>query len=119
MKICVTAQSADENAAVAPRFGRAPHFVLYDDEDETYALIENVQNMSAAAGAGVQSGTAVADAGADVVLTGHVGPKAMSVLQRAGIQVAVGAEGTVQEAIEAYQRGDLEPTEEADRAPHW
>jgi predicted Fe-Mo cluster-binding NifX family protein len=54
-----------------------------------------------------------------VVLTGHVGPKAMSVLQRAGIQVAVGAEGTVQEAIEAYQRGDLEPTEEADRAPHW
>jgi predicted Fe-Mo cluster-binding NifX family protein len=119
MKICITAQTPDRNAVVAQRFGRAPHFVIYDEEDETFELIKNIQNMAAAAGAGVQSGTAVAEAGADLVLTGHIGPKAMSVLQRADIQVAVGAQGTVSDAIEAYRRGDLQPTDEPDRAPHW
>jgi predicted Fe-Mo cluster-binding NifX family protein len=119
MKICVTAQTLDEDATVAPRFGRSPHFVIYDDETRSYELNRNVQNMAAAAGAGVQSGTAVAQAGADVVLTGHIGPKAMSVLNQAGVQVVIGAEGTVKEAIQAYRNGELQPTEEADRAPHW
>jgi predicted Fe-Mo cluster-binding NifX family protein len=119
MKLCITSNSAQPDAPVAPRFGRAPWFIIWDAETDTYEPIRNVQNMAAAAGAGIQSATAVARAGAEVVLTGHIGPKAISVLKEADVKVAVGAEGTVREALEAWRAGELEPTDEADKTPHW
>jgi predicted Fe-Mo cluster-binding NifX family protein len=53
------------------------------------------------------------------VISGHIGPKAMSVLQAAGIKVAVGAEGRVADAVAAFGNGELQQVDEADRASHW
>jgi predicted Fe-Mo cluster-binding NifX family protein len=119
MKICVTAQGEDLAAAVDPRFGRARFFVIYDDEAETFEAIDNTQNMNAAGGAGVQSATAIAETGCGCVVSGHIGPKAMSVLQAASMKVFIGAEGTVSQALEALARGDLKQVSEADVAQRW
>jgi predicted Fe-Mo cluster-binding NifX family protein len=52
----------------------------------------------------------VADKDAKTVLTGNCGPNAFRTLEAAGIEVVIGATGTVREAVEAYKRGDLKAT---------
>jgi predicted Fe-Mo cluster-binding NifX family protein len=119
MKVCVTSQGTDRSAAVDSRFGRCRYFVIYDDQTNELEAIDNAANMSASGGAGVQSATRVAEQGVDWVVSGHIGPKAMSVLQAAGVKVAVGADGTVDEAIAALKAGSLEQVREADRPSRW
>ena len=57
MKICITSQGPDLSSQVDPRFGRAKYFIIYDDETETHEAVNNQENVGAAGGAGVQSGT--------------------------------------------------------------
>jgi len=119
MKLCITSQGRELSSQVDQRFGRARYFIIYDQESGETEVIDNQQNVNAAGGAGVQSGTTVAQTGCEWVISGHVGPKALSVLQAAGVKLAVGATGTVEEAIQAFQDGELEPADEADVASHW
>ncbi len=119
MKIAVSARGDSLDAAVDPRFGRAAKFVLVDTETEDVTSIDNTQNLNAPQGAGIQSAQAVSHLEPEVVLTGHCGPKAFRTLQAAGIQVAIGASGTVAEAIEQYKAGKLSAADAPDVEGHW
>ena len=119
MKICITSQGQDLAAQVDPRFGRARFFIIYDDEEETFEVIDNQENMNAAGGAGVQSATTIAGLGCEWLVSGHMGPRAMSVLKEAGIKVAVGATGKVSDAIADFKAGKLQAVDEADVLPRW
>jgi predicted Fe-Mo cluster-binding NifX family protein len=119
MKIAVSATGQDANAQVDTRFGRAAGFVLVDTDDGAISFIPNTQNLEAAQGAGIQAAKLVADRGAQVVMTGHCGPKAFRTLQAAGIAVVVGASGTVGEAIGRYSMGELQPAASPDVEGHW
>lgn len=119
MKIVVTAEGATLDSPVDPRFGRARYFVLVDTDSGELAAHDNVQNLNAPQGAGIQAAQTVARLGAGAVLTGHVGPKAFAVLQGAGVTVCTGAAGTVQEALAAYQAGRLQAAAQADVEGHW
>ncbi len=119
MKIAVTARGSDLEAEVDPRFGRAPHFVLFDTESRRTSSMDNRQSLNAVQGAGIQAAETISRLGAECLLTGHCGPKAFRTLQAAGIQVCCGAAGTVAEAIAAFQGGTLRPSPAADVDPHW
>jgi len=119
MKIVVTAQTGDPDAAIDTRFGRAAYFILYDTESKEFTAHSNEQNLHAAQGAGIQAAQNVARLGAEVVITGHVGPKAFATLQAAKIRVCVGTAGTVKEAVDTYQSGKLEVVNQADVPGHW
>jgi predicted Fe-Mo cluster-binding NifX family protein len=119
MKICVTSQGPELSSQVDPRFGRARYFVVYEDEDETFEAVDNEQNVNAAGGAGVQSATIMAEKGCEWVVSGHMGPKALSVLQQAGIRVATGASGQVQQALQDFADGKLEEIKDADVRSRW
>jgi len=119
MKIAITAGGDGLESPVDPRFGRAPKFIFYDTESGDFDVVDNSQNLNAAQGAGVQSGQIVSEHGADVLLTGHCGPRAFQTLSAAGIRVVVGVEGTVAEAIEQFKAGTLQPTTAPDVQAHW
>jgi predicted Fe-Mo cluster-binding NifX family protein len=120
MRLCIPAERPALDAPVDARLGRAAVFVLVDnDTGEMVGAVENVQNKQAASGAGVQAGQAIANSGAQAVLCTHVGPKAFRVLQAAGLQVYTGAEGTVADAVKAFQEERLEKTGSANVAGHW
>ena len=119
MKLAVSSQGPALSDPVDPRFGRAKWFLVVDTETGQAIPADNTPNLQAAQGAGIQAACRVADLGVGVVLTGHVGPKAYSTLTAAGIQVCAGAEGTVAEAVNAYQAGLLSPTASADVEGHW
>jgi len=105
MKLCITAKGKDLDAPVDPMFGRAQVFLVLDSET---GVIDAVENAPGAHGAGVQAAQTMVDRGAKVVLTGSVGPNAYQGLAAAGIEVFVGASGTVGEAVAAYKAGQLQ-----------
>ena len=119
MKVAVTSQGPDLDAGLDPRFGRAQCFVIVDTETGEFACHDNSQNLNAVQGAGVQAGQNVAALGVEAVVTGSVGPKAFTVLQAAGIDVYVGASGTVRDAVEQYKAGRLERAGKANVEGHW
>ena len=118
MKIAVTSMGQTLDSAVDPRFGRAAYFLIVDTETMTQAVIAN-ENIAAAGGAGISSAKAVADAGAEAVLTGNCGPNAARTLTAAGIKLYTGVSGTVADAIELFKSGGLTETSEPNVQPHF
>jgi predicted Fe-Mo cluster-binding NifX family protein len=119
MKIAITAQGKALTSPLDPRFGRAPMFLVYDLDAETFAVVDNAQNLNAAQGAGIQAAQTVAGLGVQAVVTGHCGPKAFRVLLAAGIQVFTTEATTVTEALEQYRAGTLTEAKAADVEGHW
>jgi len=109
MKICVTAVSGSLDAQVDPRFGRCPYFVIVDSETMEFEALSNIASGSMS-GAGIQAAQTVAGKGAEVLITGNVGPNAFQALSAAGIRVMLDAFGNVREAIKKYKSGELKVT---------
>lgn len=119
MKIAITSTGGTLGDALDTRFGRALRFIIYDTETKEAAALDNVQNLNAPQGAGIQAAARVAEAGAAAVLTGHCGPKAFRVLSEAGIGVYLTAARTGAEAVALFEEGKLTKAEAADVAGHW
>jgi predicted Fe-Mo cluster-binding NifX family protein len=119
MKFAVTSQGTDLQSPMDPRFGRAKYFIVVDTETGAFSAVDNAINLNAAQGAGIQAGKRVAELGVEGLITGHVGPKAFSTLQAAGVAVYTGASGTVADAVELFKSGKLAATASADVEGHW
>ena len=118
MKIAFSSAGRDLDSEIDPRFGRCAYFLFVDPDDMTFEAIEN-ESMSLGGGAGIQSGQFIASKGANVVITGNVGPNASRTLNAAGVDVIVGVSGPIREAIERYKRGELSPANQANVPDHY
>ncbi len=119
MKVAITSQGPDLNSAVDPQFGRCHYFVIVDTDTGQTEIIDNTANQEALQGAGIRSAQTLINRGVQVVISGHVGPKAFSTLQAAGIQIFQGASGSVQEALEAWKAGRLSQASRPDVGGRW
>ena len=119
MKIAISSEGTSLESQVDPRFGRAKYFALADTDSGECSFHDNIQNLNAPQGAGIQAAQAVVNLGAQAAMTGHVGPKAFITLQAANIPVYTGVFGTVSEAIDQFKSGRLAPTTKADVEGHW
>jgi len=119
MKIAVTASGPDTSSAIDQRFGRAAYLLVVDTVDGNVATVDNKAGMDASQGAGIQAAQKVIDNGADVLVSGHCGPKAFRALSAAGVKVYLAPEGTVDQAVDAFQQGGLEEALAADVDGHW
>lgn len=119
MKIAITSVDGTLEGMVDERFGRSRKLVVYDQESKEHTVIDNAINMGAAQGAGIQSAQNVVNAGAKVVVSGHLGPNAFRVLQAAGVEVYVVSNMTVAQVIQAYEQGKLAKLAGPDVNGHW
>jgi predicted Fe-Mo cluster-binding NifX family protein len=117
MKIAVSAGGPSLDSPIDPRFGRCQYLLIVDSESLDFEAVENPAVM-APGGAGIQAAQLVASMGAGAVITGNCGPNAYQVLSAAGIEVFVGASGSVREAIEAYRKGELRATPGPSTGPY-
>lgn len=105
-KICITSEGEDLNSFVDQRFGRCPYFIFVDSESMKYEVFKNPSSESPG-GAGVKAAQIIIEKGANVVITGNIGPNAFEVLKSQGIEIITEFSGRVKEAIEKYKKGEL------------
>lgn len=107
MKMCITAKKDSPDAPVEERFGRAPYFIFYDVEEDTYTAEANAF-ADAAGGVGPRSAQVLIDHGAGILITGQLGGNARRALEGAGIEVFQATAGsTVREAVAACRGNAL------------
>ena len=117
MKIAVTSTGNTIDSPIDPRFGRCQFFIFVDQENMECEASEN-EAVMASGGAGPQAAQFVANKGVEAVLTGNVGPNAVSALKAAGIKIYIGSTGTVKETVSLFKNGQLQEVGEATVASH-
>jgi predicted Fe-Mo cluster-binding NifX family protein len=116
MRVCISATGTDKASLVDPRFGRAANLLVVDTETGDVHPLDSAARSSH--GAGVQAAQQVMRAGADVLLTGRIGPRAYEVLAAAEIPIYLASSTTVARAIADFIAGRLEKISGATNAPH-
>ena len=109
MKIAITSLGKALDSEVDPRFGRCQFFLMVDSETMNFTAHDNLSAMQRG-GAGPMAVKAISDLGANVLITGDVGPNAFDALKAAGIPAFTGASGTVSQVIQKWKKGELKET---------
>ena len=107
MKMTISASGTKITDLLDGRFGRCDYFQLYNTETRESESIEN-DGKSSSQGAGIAASQQIVDAGAEVLITGSLGPNAYNILADSGIVSYSAGDMTVEEAISAYREGRLE-----------
>lgn len=108
MRIVISAEGENGlDSLVSPHFGRCPWFVLIDGHDQAITNVQAVANPYSARHAPGQIPEFISNHGADVMMTGGLGRRAIAMFEEYGITVTSGASGTVRQALEGYLSGQL------------
>ena len=122
MRIAVSADSKNGlDSVVSPHFGRCPHFILVDLEGQDVQAIQEIDNPYYGSHQPGQVPNFINSQGANVMLTGGMGGRAIGFFQEFGIEAVTGAGGTVQHALEQYLGGELQgaaPCRESEEHGH-
>lgn len=100
MKIAVTY----DNGNIFQHFGRTESFKVYEVEDNKVLSSEVIGSNGV--GHGALAGL-LSEQSVDVLICGGIGGGAQQALAEAGVELVAGAEGDVDQAVEAYLRGEL------------
>lgn len=119
MKIAITAQTNDMSGVVDLRFGRAKWLLVVDTETGDFEAHDNVQNLNAAQGAGIQTGQNIVNLGVEAVITGNVGPNAFKTLTAGDVKIYLAQKQTIEQAIKAFKAGELKEVDNANVEGHW
>jgi predicted Fe-Mo cluster-binding NifX family protein len=112
MRIAVSADNSNGmNSVVSPHFGRCPYYILVDLDGQEVRRVNAVTNPNYGRHAPGTVPTFIRDQGADVMLAGGMGRRAIALFEQYGIQAATGAAGSVRHALEQYLGGVLQGAE--------
>lgn len=117
MKICITSKEASLNSEMDPRFGRCVYFIFVETTKSGFEAFAN-KYTDEAGGSGIQSGQFVCEQGAEVVITGSMGPNAYNTLNAAGIKIITGVSGIIKDVLFKYKSGELKPVENLTVSSH-
>jgi predicted Fe-Mo cluster-binding NifX family protein len=108
MRIAVSAENKGGlDSVVSPHFGRCPHFVLVDLVDCDVKGVQEIDNPYYGNHQPGQVPAFIHSLGANVMLTGGMGGRAIMFFDQFGIEGVTGAYGTVQQSVERYLGGEL------------
>lgn len=112
MKVAVVLDTDNGlDSTVSHSFGRAQYFGFIELTEDGQDKIEILPNPHAnsSSGAGIQSAQFVINHGAEVVISGDVGPNSYEVLAEGGVKMFSSPSVPLREALELYRKGSLRP----------
>lgn len=92
---------------VSGHFGRCPFYTLVKVEGAALEGVRTVPNPHYQSHIPGVMPTFIQGLGADIIIAGGMGPRAIRMFEAFGIEVVTGAVGVVGKVLEAYLRGDL------------
>lgn len=108
MKIAISTETKNGlESLVSHHFGRCPSYVFVDVKDQQVQLVVSVDNPFAGQHQPGMVPGFIRSQGADVMLSGGMGRRAISIFEQYGIETATGADGTVKDTLEDYFSGRL------------
>jgi predicted Fe-Mo cluster-binding NifX family protein len=108
MRIAVSADNKQGlDSVVSPHFGRCPHYILVDIEGQDVTGIQEVDSPYYGHHQPGQVPAFIHSLGADVMLAGGMGGRAIMFFEQYGIEGVTGAYGTVRQSVERYLGGGL------------
>ncbi len=103
MKVAITSSGPGPENMMDDRLGRCPYFIVMDTVKGTFETFEN-RAAQVSSGAGTKATQALLDLGADVVITGKIGPHASAMLADTDIELITGASGKVMDVLEDFKK---------------
>jgi len=108
MRIAISADDRNGlDGVVSPHFGRCPYYVLVDVADQQVQAVSIVENPYFGQHSPGQVPSFIREQGANVMLTGGMGGRAIGFFQQYGIEAVTGAAGLVRHALQGYLGGAL------------
>ncbi len=118
MKYAIPLDNKDDkderNSIVGQHFGHVPYFAIWDEETDTINVIENRSDHKGGVGLPMEF---LADK-CDVVLLKAAGARAVSLGAQLGLQVYMGANGSLKETIGFFKEGKLHKATQDDGCKH-
>jgi predicted Fe-Mo cluster-binding NifX family protein len=112
MRIAISADDANGlESVVSPHFGRCPYFIVVDVADGKIASVKEEKNPSFPHHQPGEVPRFISTLGADVMIAGGMGRRAIMFFEQLGIEGVAGAYGTVQQVVDAYLSGRLRGAE--------
>lgn len=108
MKVAVTARGSTPDSDIDERMGRAYWLMIYETKNNSWQAINNDSGRNALNGAGQHTANLLIDLGVEAILTGEIGPRAFRLLNSAGIEIYLGAAGTVMDTLVSWHDGQLD-----------
>ncbi len=116
MKICIPILRQNGfDSPISEHFGQSSGFAMFDEETNTLSFMVNSGQHH---GGAKTPAELIAEAGANVVLCGGLGVKAVRLFEQHGIHVYNNASGTVADALNAYKAGRLPEATDATACQH-
>jgi predicted Fe-Mo cluster-binding NifX family protein len=104
MKVLIAANGPTLDSPVAKRFGHAPYYLYVDSETEQAQAINNTDPHDETHAIIPQ----LVGQGAEVFVTGNIGPHAFKLIRSLNRQVALARKMSAGQALDKLQRGELE-----------
>jgi predicted Fe-Mo cluster-binding NifX family protein len=95
---------------VSEHFGSSPTITIVDTETNEVRIVENRGEHLGGSGKPPEH---LAREGVDLMLTSGLGPRAVAMFEESGIEVYVGASGTVEDAISQWKDKRLQTATDA------
>ncbi len=119
MRIAVPADSKNGlKSPVSQHFGRCPVFILLDVEEGRVTTVEEVDNPYYGRHEPGQVPAFIKEQGADVILVGGMGRRALAYFEQSGVKAVRGLGWTVEEALQGFIGGRLEDIEPCGKSMH-
>jgi predicted Fe-Mo cluster-binding NifX family protein len=116
MRICIPTNGKDGlNDHVGEHFGRVPTYTIVDLDTNTVKVIPNTSEHMGGKGhpPEIMAGERV-----DIMICRALGRRAIAMFEELGIDVYIGAFGTVKEAIDDFKQGRLQKAGMSDACEH-
>lgn len=111
MKIAIPVEGKSMETSVCQSFGRAPYFLIYDQESKESTFLEN--NAAASqGGAGIKAAQAIVDNQVGALITPRCGENAANVLNAAHTKIYKIMNHSIQDNLQAFDAGKLAILEE-------
>jgi len=119
MRITIPTESENGlESHVSPHFGRCPYYMLIDVENQEIKSLTYIENPFRQHHNPGQIPAFISEQGAEVIIAGGMGRRAINYFNSLGIEAVSGASGTALRSLGLYLLGDLQGAEPCAESEH-